>query len=341
MKYYSMASIKSPIMKRLKTKLDKQVLSALTSVAFMYKNIELKDIYLSVGKEISNVFNEDQIEKINLFLTMKDKMFTISSDDMQKAEVAVDELYVHRYTDFNDLEKSKIEASKNEIYQLAKQQKKQEKYDKNIKQQIYGTLTDYSLLSKPMLALDFEFKHSQQDKYHFSNILEVGLSIVKNSLIETHHYIIEENKDFKQSESSRERQHSFAFGQSQYVSYHDLHTLLNVYFSATTALIVHDYSAEIAFLDRQGIGYEHLNIFDTQMLYRYNFKGNNDSDSKKLCHLLQDHRIVYKDLHNAGNDSQATAELFQSMCKKIIKNWPHALKIYDPVQILTKMNNAI
>lgn len=318
MKYYSPAAIQSKLTNITENEQERDFINDILRTDNFYQRFNLKEILFTCGREIRHVIDENQVNKLNLFLTLKDKKYSLTDALLKRCEVKHQMVKSFPYNDHNDFSNAQILARDNDEYRAYKQEKQMEKDSRVEEVRKMGTVENKDLSKQLVVVIDFEFLPNVQDKFHLKQILEAGISIIRNGTIETYHYIVDENKDYK-TKSGKTRQESFSFGTSEYIPYEQLRSVLNNTLALADVLVMHEHSTELAYFDRNKIAYDHLKIYDTQIMYRYNFKNDDEPDSKRLKDLLDDNMIIHKNLHNAGHDSHYTAMLFKKMVRELEK----------------------
>lgn len=321
MKYYAMNIIKGRMnevfFRNQTSKEEKSHFNELTSLVNLNEVLEFDKIHVGVGADIRNLFDEDQIEKINLYLMMKNKAFLIPEHTLNKAIYKQDNIMTFDYQSPDDLTKARIVAMEAPAYILNKIKEEQVSANKRALLNTYGDVSDVDFDKKPYLAIDFEFNPTGKDKFHISQIIEIGLSYINGKEITTEHYIVNEHRESK-SEAKKLLQDSFNFGQSKFIDSADVRTLLEDALSKSNNLVFHEQSCDVRYFDRNNISLANHRVYDTQIIYRNNLIPDGEPDTgKKLKVFLADNMIVAKNMHNAGNDAHYTAMLFKSQVKDV------------------------
>lgn len=277
------------------------------------ENINLKKVSFTLDENVSLSFDENQLNEFTKHIKNK---YEFNFDlDLLKRKCSTKETPVKTYhiTNVEELKLAKIDAQLNPA---AQDKYRNEELLKINKQKKFETLFDinFDYKDKKIVAFDFEFKPDVLNKFEFKNTFEVGISVQDGSNINSYHYIVEENSNLKEGKK-RELQSSFNFGKSEYVSFNSLNEIIQKHIDSNDLIIVHEHSNDLRILDSNNINYDIKNVKDTQYIYSKHFRKPEEEQSKTLKKLLDDHNIIYKNLHNAGNDSRFTLMLFKSMCK--------------------------
>lgn len=315
--FYNLTLLKmhflSDIYKNHKNTVNRQELSEEFSYNNLFKNLNLKKVSFTLDKDVLLSFDENQLNDFTKYIEKKynlsydlDSLKNISSTKKTPVKtyhiVSQEEINIARSdAQLNPAAQDKYRNE--ELLKINKQKKLEHFFDMNF---------DYK--NKKIVSLDFEFIPGVLDKFSFKNIFELGISVQDGSNINSYHYIVEENSNLKEGKK-RELQSSFNFGKSEYVSFKDLNEIIQKHIDNNELLIFHEHSYDLSILDSNNINYDIKNVKDTQYIYSKHFRKPEEEQSKTLKKLLDDHNIIYKNLHNAGNDSRFTLMLFKSMCK--------------------------
>jgi hypothetical protein len=158
---------------------------------------------------------------------------------------------------------------------------------------------------KTILSLDLEFYERNT-----SIVTEVGFSIIKNKEIKTYHYIVEENKKYRNGVFVVDNMDNFSFGKSEYLSLEQIKEKLKKHLEDVGCLVGHAFENDRFFLnDLLTKKNMHLNnnILDTQKIAKmYLFEDEVFSLKRIVNNVLnvEENQELY--LHNAGNDAYYT-----------------------------------
>jgi hypothetical protein len=323
MNYYAFNIIKGNMnqifLKKKLTKEEKEPFNQLTNLKTINDLLGFDKIHIGAGEEIRNLFDEDQLEKINLHLVVKNKDFLIPPHIISKALYKEENVLTFEYKNPEDLEKARIEAMKSPMYVINKLKEEAELSTKRAILNSYGDVLDVNLKGKTYLAIDFEFIPRGMNKFDIKNITEIGLSYINNGDIRTEHYIVEEHVSNK-SEAKQLLQNSFNFGESTHISTADVRHVLETALSKSENLVFHEHSGDLRYFEYNKINLDQHRIYDTQIIYKNHLipEGEPAEQGKTLKRLLNDNMIVSKNTHNAGNDSHYTAMLFKVQVNDVL-----------------------
>lgn len=292
------------------------------SIDRLFETINLKKVNFTINKETQFVLDTNQIEEFFNYIKKEynyDLTFFNKETIKINPETNVKSYYV---ANIEDVINARDNARQNPEYQELLKEKEIEKEEKLKKFKKMGELENLDLKEKDIgfVSFDFEFKPNVMNKFLFSNTFEVGITVLKNNKYESFHYIVKENSNQKEGDK-RERQNSFHFGKSKTVSFVELKDIIQSFVNENNFLIVHEHSNDLSILKQNEINFNYDYVRDTQMVYAFNFNKDNEQP-KSLKKHLDSNNIIYKDLHNAGNDARYTMMLFKTMVNdyKNIKN---------------------
>lgn len=335
MKYYALNMIKGHMnqvfFKNQIPKEEKKHFNELISIVHLNDVLGFNKIHVGAGADLRNLFDEEQIEKINLYLMMKNKAFLIPDKVLKQAHYKQDNIMTFDYESVEDITKARMAAMESPAYVVQKLKEAHEIAVKKALLSSYGDVSDVDFDKKTYLAIDFEFNPTGQDKFHLSHITEIGLSYINGKDITTEHYIVTEHREAK-SESKKLLQDSFNFGVSQFISSQEVRAILENALTRSDTLVFHEQSCDVRYFEHNRINLDKHKIYDTQMVYRKNLIPEGEADTgKRLKTFLEDNMIVAKNMHNAGNDSHYTAMVFKSQVKDVFalerrKNYAPKLK---------------
>jgi len=319
MNYYDINIIKNKLMQQLEERENRKLLSHISGLEYLFNHFEFKEIYIQSNKKLSKVFSDDQLDKIKLCWYMKNKNFKITDDFLKAARTGEADIVAYPVNTIEDLKLALLTARETPAFKAYKAQKELDKVEMLERTKTYGEVKNFDLSNTYAVAIDFEYYSGVIDKFNIKHIREAGLTFFKDGKMESYHYIVQEHID-KISENKTKLQQSFNFGISQTVTSDELKNCIEIALLKTAAIIVHEHSTELAFLERNKIDYSQHKVFDTQIVHRHHLKKEGEHDSLKLKTLLENHMIIAKNLHNAGNDAYYTAKLFNVMVKDVQRN---------------------
>jgi hypothetical protein len=303
----------SEIFKNNKDSINRTQFSEEFSYSSLMENLNLKKVSFTMDENVSLAFDENQF---NDFVNHLDNKYpTMFNSELSKKICKIKDTNLKNYhvTSTEDMINSKNNAKQNPASQDKIRNHELLKIEKQKKIESLFNL-DFDYKNKKICSFDFEFRPDVLDKFKFEHVFEVGISIQDGSNIKSYHYIVEENSNQKEG-NKRELQNSFDFGKSEYVSFNQLNSIIQNHVDNTDLLVVHEHSNDLKIFDLNDIKYDIKNVKDTQYIYLKHFIKDENYQSKTLKKLLDDHNIIHKNLHNAGNDSRFTLMLFKSMCK--------------------------
>lgn len=322
MKYFSLNMIKGHMnevfFKNQTPKEEKKQFNELISIVHLNEVLGFDKLHIGAGSDVRNLFDEDQIEKINLYLMMKNKAFLIPDSVLKKANYKQDNVMTFDYHSVEDIMTARMEAMKSPAYVVQQLKDAHETAVKKALLSSYGDISDVDFDKKTYLAIDFEFNPTQQNKFHISQITEIGLSYITAGKINTEHYIVSEHSS-NRSERRLLVQNSFDFGESKRISTVEVRGILEDALTKSNNLVFHEQSCDVRYFEHNKINLDNHKIYDTQMVYRKNLIPEGGEDTgKKLKTFLADNMIIAKNMHNAGNDAHYTAMLFKAQVKDIL-----------------------
>jgi hypothetical protein len=328
MKYYAINMIKGHMnevfFKNNTSKEERRQFNDLINLVHLNEVLGFDKIHLGAGADIRNVFDEDQMEKVNLYLMMKNKAFLIPEKTLKKAIYKQDNIMTFEYQTPEDLITARIAAEQSPDYIMNQLKEEQIAAEKKALYAISGDVTGVDFDNKTYLSIDFEFNPMAVDKFHIRQIVEVGLSYIHGEDITTEHYIVNEHRDLK-SDRKKKLQDSFNFGTSKFIDSADVIGILEDALTKSGNLVFHDKSCDIRYFERNKISLDNHRIYDTQAVYKYNISPDGESsNSKRLKDFLDDNMIDSKNTHNAGNDAHYTSMVFKAQVYEIL-NQPKKL----------------
>lgn len=328
MKYYAISVIKGHMntlfFENNMSKEEKRQFNDLTDIVHLNEVLGFEKIHLGAGSDITSLCDEDQMEKINLYLMMKNKAFLIPEKTLQKTIYKQDNVMTFDYQTPEDLITSRISAQQSPDYVMHQLKKEKIAAEKKAFYVLSGNIHDVNFDNKTYLSIDFEFNPMSNDKFHIRQITEVGLSYINGDEITTEHYIVNEHRNLK-SDSKKKLQDSFNFGTSKFIDSADVIGILEDALTKSGNVIFHDKSCDIRYFERNKISLDNHRIYDTQAVYKYNISPDGDaSTNKRLKDFLEDNMISSKNTHNAGNDAHYTSMVFKAQIYNIM-NQPKKL----------------
>jgi len=322
MKYYALNIIKGRMNQHFfKTDVsadEKKQFNQLMNIVELNESLGFNKIHIGAGSDIRNLFDEDQIEKFNLYLMMKNKSFLIPSSVLGKALYKDENVMTFDYSSPEDLTVARIAAQESPDYIAHKLIEEKKAAERRVLLDTYGDISDVDFDKKTYLAIDFEFNPMVQDKFNIRQITEIGLSYINGKTITTEHYIVNEHREAK-SEARKLLQDSFNFGTSQFVDSSEVRGILEHALMKADNLIFHEQSCDVRYFEHNKISLKDHRVYDTQEVYRKNLvPDGEESTGKKLKTFLNDNMIISKNMHNAGNDAHYTAMVFKAQVKDIL-----------------------
>ena len=335
MKYYAISMIKGHMnesfFKNNITKEERRQFNDLVDIVHLNDVLGFDKVHLGAGADIKILFDEDQLDKMNLYLMMKNKSFLIPEQILKKVIYKQDNIMTFDYETPDDLITARIAAQQSPDYVINQLKEEQIAAEKKALYAISGNINDVDFDRKTYLSIDFEFNPMSVDKFHIRQIVEVGLSYICGDEITTEHYIVNEHRETK-SDRKKKLQDSFDFGTSKFINSADVIGILEDALTKSGNLIFHDKSGDIRYFERNKISLENHRIYDTQAIYKYNIAPDGEtSNSKRLKDFLDDNMISSKNTHNAGNDSHYTSMVFKAQVHEIL-NQPNKLVKKQSIQ---------
>jgi len=324
MKYYAMNMIKGHMQqiffKNGTSKEEKSQFNDLTNLVKLNEALGFDKIHIGAGSDVRNVFDEDQIEKINLYLMMKNKQFLIPQETLKKALYKQDNVITFDYEKPEDFETARRIAQQSPAYVMQKLKEEKIAAEKRALLDTYGNIKDVDFDKKTYLAIDFEFNPMTVDKFHISQITEIGLSYINGKDIVTEHYVVNEHRE-KKSEAKKLLQDSFNFGITTFIDSAEVKGILENALTKSGNLVFHEQSCDVRYFEHNKLSLQNHRVYDTQEIYRQNLAPvGQEHTGKKLKTFLADNMIIAKNTHNAGNDAHYTAMLFKVQVKDILAN---------------------
>jgi hypothetical protein len=291
--FYHVRIIKNQLFKELNIPLVSELREQLKK-AFKFKTLMLKA--RDIGEPIATTDNYQVIFNINTYKAFLLDLFDIdyefndltkfkpNNQFISKYEVPLDEEYID----------NTLEAIANkEKYDNAKNAKK--------KSQAQNATNLEDILSGKnkgrLICIDIEQYEKNSDV-----ITEVGYSLYDGGDISSFHYIIEENKSYRNGEHVPDNMDNYNFGISKYKSLEFVKDLILKEINKSDYLIGHAIRGDIRNLFGEN-SFCDLNvaIVDTVNLSKYILKGTRKSLS--VGKLSAELKIDTVNLHNAGNDA--------------------------------------
>lgn len=311
-KYYNLVKLKMHLIEN--SIIKKEHLEEF-SISNLFKSINLNKVNFTFDENVLFVLDEEQFNKFSNYFFNKYNIDinnnSYSNKIITNSNIPVKSNYI---TDIEDLKLFRIQCQKNPKYQKKLEIQNIEKLNKNKDQEKLSDVKniDFKDHSLSFISIDFEFQPDVLNKFHFQHTTEVGVTILKNNKYESYHFIVEENSNQKEGKK-RELQASFNFGNSEYISYKDLKNRLQDLINDKDYIVLHEHSNDLRILKQNEIKYSPDKVKDTQYIYSKHFRKEGEEQFKSLKKLLDDHNIISKNLHNAGNDSRYTLMLFKTL----------------------------
>lgn len=217
-------------------------------------------------------------------------------------------------TDQELVKKSKQEKVER-IQNIAEQKRKEEREEYNKEANL---LNDYN--NSTIVAIDMEFKYFAVKQTYM--VTEVGITTSKNGIVNSEHYLIEENYKNKYN---RTKQDKFQFGETKIISMDKTVEILKERIAQANFLLFHEQREEMEIFKQFNITKDLKNaqVIDTQKSFNKNFKPKGQDKVKmSIEELLETFKIKAVFLHNAGNDARYTLDLLLKMSeiKKVMSN---------------------
>lgn len=321
MKHYAISSIRGNmnlLLFKTLTEEERKPFSQFTNIVHLNEVLGFNTIHIGGGSEVRNLFNEDQISKINLYLMMKDKRFVIPESILEKALYTSDNIMTFDYNTPRDLDTCRKIVMSTPSHLIQKMRAEKTKASKRAVLDSYGDIKDVDFDKNTYLSIDFEFNPNVSDKFDLKHITEIGLSYINGKNITTEHYIVNEHREYK-TETRKALQDSFNFGSSKFISSADVRNILEEALTKTKNLVFHEQSCDVKHFEENNINLDKHRIYDTQEIYKCHLAPvGEEGMGKKLKTFLNDNMIISKNMHNAGNDSHYTAMLFKAQVKDIL-----------------------
>lgn len=321
MKYYAINSIKGDmniLLFKTLTNEERTPFNQFSSIVHLNEVLGFNTIHIGGGANVRNLFDEDQISKINLYLMMKDKRFVIPEKILEKAIYTIDNIMTFNYSTPRDLDTCRKIVMATPTHLIQKMRADKTKASKRAVLDTYGDIKDVDFDKNTYLSIDFEFNPNVSDVFDLKHITEMGLSYINGKNIITEHYIVSEHRENK-TEKRKALQDSFNFGVSQFISSHDVRSILEDALTKTKHLVFHEQSCDVKHFEANNMNLDQHRIYDTQEIYKKHLAPvGTESIGKKLKTFLNDNMIISKNMHNAGNDAHYTSMLFKSQVKDIL-----------------------
>ena len=148
-----------------------------------------------------------------------------------------------------------------------------------------------------------------------NKLLEFGFAIFDLNLNTTSntHIIISDYIHLKNGRFVADNRHKFNFGKSHYLSLKmALEYVSAIFDTPNSCLIGHNIKSDIRFLKSSTKKKLNLPVFDTQIIYK---QATLCEYFHSLVRILDEIGISHSNLHNAGNDSHYTLEVFRKLAK--------------------------
>jgi hypothetical protein len=306
-------SIKDNFLKNCSNERSREI-SSFFQLKNLFKNIEIKNMYLSSNHINSILLDEDAVEKIRLISRMK---YNIIPDE---------EKLMLESLEFNPKEFKKfIVNDQNEVLQLIKEHmqqdhikklklaKREQQRESLLKKELIKSRLeskfDLDFLDKKIVSVDFE--------YFNLDVYEIGVSTYYNGEKTYNHYLINENYINKKTEP--EKQFKFQFGKTEIIPEIMISSVIQDHLKEVDYILSHGYSNDYLILKKYGLDLEKenkLKILDTGLYYQKHFD-KNQVNALNLKSMLNIFNIESTLLHNAGNDSAYTLDLMLEMHNRI------------------------
>lgn len=291
--FYHIRIIKNQLFKELNIPLDSEIREKMKA-AFGFKNLMLKA--RDIGEPMATTDKYQVIFNINTYKAFLLDVFNINYDFKDLTKFKPNNQFISKYEVPLDLEyiESTLEAIANkEKYDNVKNAKK--------KSQAQNATNLEDILSGKnkgrLICIDIEQYEKNSDV-----VTEVGYSIYDGSDISVFHFIVEENKNYRNGQHVPDNMDNYNFGVSRYESLEYITNLLFAEIDKSDYLIGHAIRGDIRYLfGEKGLYDFKIAIVDTANLAKYVINGSRKSLS--VGKLSSELNIATKNLHNAGNDA--------------------------------------
>lgn len=323
MKLYNLSEVKANILNQLSRKEQASeqagfIFEAYT-VRYAIDKLSVPEIHMFISEDPKFTFyvDDEQISKINLLVKLKTG-FDLNFDKCKYYDYEDHQIFSRKVNTSDDL-KDVVKSFKmvDIVANAIKEDEDARKIRKEKNIELHNRLSNvdhHSVLGKKIVAIDFEFDpNDKSDPFTFDNITELGFTFYENGNIYSEHLIVDENK---RSKHKMNLQSNFLFGESDTIKINDIGSVIQNIIDRNDVIVFHSYSSEMRFLDNHNIDISEKEIYDTQLIYKTFFDDNNPN-TKKLAHMLQNFKMPYGFLHNAGNDSYHTMKVFELMINRI------------------------
>lgn len=130
---------------------------------------------------------------------------------------------------------------------------------------------------------------------------------------EAYHIIINDHVNLFNGKYVSNNKENFNFGTSHRMSMADaIKFAVHHLTQPNTCLLGHNIKADIDFLRKSSSHKISVPVFDTQAIYKYHTLSQQPA---ALSKVLDDLKITYSNLHNAGNDAAYTLLAFKKLAK--------------------------
>lgn len=313
MRIYRVFSIKDNFLKNCPNEKCKEI-APFFQLKNLFKNIEIKNMYLSSNHINSILLDEDALEKIRLIAKLK---YNIVPDEeklmFESLEFNQKEFKKFNVNDQNEvlqIIKDHMEQDHIKKLKLAKREQQRESILKKelIKSKLESKF-DFNFLNKKIVSIDFE--------YFNLDVYEIGVSTYYEGEKTYNHYLINENYINKKTEP--EKQFKFKFGNTEIIPEIMISAVIQDHLRDVDYILSHGYSNDYLILKKYGLDLEKedkLKILDTVLYYQKHFN-NKQVNALTLKSMLNMFNIESTLLHNAGNDSAYTLDLMLEMHRRI------------------------
>lgn len=313
MRIYRLFSIKENFLKNCEQENSKKM-SAFFQLENLFKNLEIKNIYVKKDHINSILLDQEAIDKIKLYSKIKFNIVPdeigLISDSIEYDKNKFNKLKVNNPDDVLSIIKEHMDQDHiKKLKRVKKDQQKSSVIKKELMRSRINTDFDKDFLNKKVVSIDFE--------YFNLDVYEIGVATLENGKLNYNHYLIEEN--FINKKTKPDKQFMFNFGESEIIPEIMISSIISNHLDNVDYLLSHGYSNDYLILKKYGLDLEKeekLQITDTVLYYQKHFN-KEQGNALNLKAMLNIFNIESKILHNAGNDAAYTLELMLEMHNRI------------------------
>lgn len=304
---YSTTDLKM-LIKRQNKDVDYNVISEELSNRHYYDKHGFKVAYFSTKRRFENFLNDEMLTVIENYI--KNVLaLNINLENFQKYKRNINFVAVN-VSNHEEYKEASIAHNKNKEVKNNIEEIKQNKIHA-----VYETgMIKRSFNKKTIVSIDFEYK-----KQSIQNVTEMGISIMKNNEINNYHYvIIERTQPENQSKAKTKLQHSYHFGETQYISEKEILDVLKKHLNHCDYILGKSIEVERKILAMAGIKFKKNKSFELDECHR-NFVKIARNRMPDLKTIAEYYGIKTTHLHNAGNDAVYVMQTFCKMHELINK----------------------